>query len=135
VNEFPEHLVNIERKLWTNDAAFYKNNLTEDCLLVFPETGVISRDLAVDAIRKENEEGRKWAEVDFDEMRTRRLTDDVALLMYRVTARWKHQKSSITTLASSLYVKRDSRWKLTFHQQTPLTQEPRHVESGLAQTQ
>ena len=38
MSEFPEELVNIERKLWTNDAAFYNDNLTEDCLLVFPET-------------------------------------------------------------------------------------------------
>jgi hypothetical protein len=121
VNEFPEHLVNIERKLWTNDAAFYKDNLTEDCLLVFPETGVINRDLAVSAIQKENEEGRKWAEVDFDEIRGLRLTDDVALLSYRVKARWEHEKSAITALASSLYVKRDGMWKLTFHQQTSLS--------------
>lgn len=121
MNEFPEHLLNIERKLWTNDPAFYKDNLTEDCLLVFPETGVINRDLAVDAIRKENEEGRKWAEVDFDEMRRLRLTDEVALLSYRVTARWEHEKSAITALASSLYVKRDGMWKLTFHQQTPVS--------------
>ena len=121
MNEFPEHLVNIERKLWTNDAAFYKDNLTEDCWLVFPETGVINRDLAVDAIRKENEEDRKWAEVDFNEMRRLRLTDEVALLSYRVTARWKHEKSAITALASSLYVKRDGVWKLTFHQQSPVS--------------
>ena len=121
MNEFPEHLVNIERKLWTNDAAFYKDNLTEDCWLVFPETGVINRDLAVDAIRKENEEGRKWAEVNFNEMRRLRLTDEVALLSYRVTARWEHEKSAITALASSLYVKRDGVWKLTFHQQSPVS--------------
>src|SRR4029434_2799304 len=96
VNEFPEHVVNIERKLWTNDAVFYKDTLSEDCLLVFPETGIINRDLAVEAIRKENEEGRKWAEVDFDEMRRLKVTDNVALLTYRVTARWEHEKSVIT---------------------------------------
>jgi hypothetical protein len=42
--EFPEHLVSIERRLWANDAVFYHDNLTDDCLLVFPETGVITRD-------------------------------------------------------------------------------------------
>jgi uncharacterized protein (TIGR02246 family) len=118
--QFQEHLFNIERKLWTNDADFYKDSLTEDCLLVFPETGVIGRDMAVDEIRKENKEGRRWAEVDFNEIRSLRPTDDVALLTYRVTARWAHEKSSITTLASSVYVKRDRAWKLTLHQQTPL---------------
>jgi hypothetical protein len=118
--ELAGSLVNIEKKLWTNDAVVYRNNLTEDCLLVFSETGVITRDIAVDAIRKENEEGRRWAEVKFDELRSRRVSDDVALLNYRVTARWEFEKSRITALASSLYVRRDGAWKLAFHQQTAL---------------
>jgi hypothetical protein len=118
--EFSDHLLNIERGLWTNDAVFYEGNLTEDCLLVFPETGVITRDIAVDAIRKENEEGRRWAEVSFDNIRKLMPADDVALLTYRVKARWEHETSASTTLASSLYVKRDGAWKLAFHQQTPI---------------
>jgi hypothetical protein len=119
-NEFAEPLINIERKLWTNDPVFYENNLTEDCLLVFTETGVISRDIAVEAIRKENEEGRRWAEVYFDDIRKLMPVDGVALLTYRVKARWEGEESTITALASSLYVKRDGAWKLTFHQQTPI---------------
>jgi hypothetical protein len=119
--EFPEHLVGIERKLWTNDAVFYHDNLTEDCLLVFPETGVISRDVAVDAIRRENQQGRRWAEVEFDQIHTLRLAENAALLIYRVVARWEHEKSKTVALASSLYVKRDDTWKLAFHQQTPMS--------------
>jgi hypothetical protein len=117
---FPDHLFTIERRLWTNDAVFYKDNLTDDCLLVFPETGVITRDVAVDAIRKENEDGRKWAEVDFSNIRKLRLAEDAALLTYRVTARWQHERFARTALASSLYIKRDGGWKLAFHQQTPI---------------
>ena len=118
--EFPENLVSIERNLWTNNAVFYQNNLTDDCLLVFPETGVIDRDTAVDAIRKENEESRRWAEVDFSSIRKLRLADDVALVTYRVTARWEREKFATAALASSLYIKRDGTWKLAFHQQTPI---------------
>jgi hypothetical protein len=120
--ELPEHLLNIERKLWTNNAVLYKDNLTEDCLLVFPETGVITRDKAVDAIRKENEEGRRWSEAYFDELHSRRLANDVALLTYRAVARWEHEESTITVLASSLYLKREGAWKLAFHQQTPINE-------------
>jgi hypothetical protein len=89
--ELEKQLIEIERRLWTNDAAFYRNNLTEDCLLVFRETGTLTRDVAVDAIRKENQEGRRWAEVDFDEIRSLMLAGNVALLNYRVTARWAHE--------------------------------------------
>jgi hypothetical protein len=119
--EFPDHLLNVERRLWTNDAAFYRDNLTEDCVLVFAETGVISKDIAVEAIHKENEEDRRWAEVEFDDIRKSVLAGDVALLSYRVKARWEHETFAISALASSLYVKRDGAWKLAFHQQTPVT--------------
>ena len=120
ISEFPTHLIEIERRLWTNDAAFYQDNLTDDCLLVFAETGVITREIAVDAIRKENEQGRRRAEVDFEGIRQLRLTEADSLLNYRVTARWEHEESSVTLLASSIYVRRDEAWKLAFHQQTPV---------------
>jgi glyoxylase I family protein len=113
-------LIDIERKLWTNDAGFYKESLLKEAVLVFPETGVITRDVAVHAIVVENAEGRKWAEVEFDDVRTLALSHDTALLIYRVAARWQHEPSKSSALASSIYVKRGDRWKLAFHQQTPL---------------
>ena len=115
-----KQLIDIERKLWTNDAAFYKKSLIEDALLVFAETGVIGRGTAVDAILTENAEGRRWAEVEFDEVRSLRLADEVALLTYRVAARWEHEQAKNSALASSVYVKRGGAWKLAFHQQTQL---------------
>lgn len=118
--DLDKQLIDIEKKLWTNDAVFYKNSISEDALLVFSETGVITRDAAVDAILIENADGRRWAEVEFDEVRNLRLADDVALLTYRVAARWEHEQSKNLALASSVYVKRDEAWKLAFHQQTAI---------------
>jgi hypothetical protein len=118
--QFVERLIDTERKLWTNDAVFYKDNLAEDCLLVFPETGVITRHVSVNAIRKENEDGRRWAEVDFDEVHSSRPADNVAMLSYRVAARWEHEKATRKAFASSIYIKSNGTWKLAFHQQTPI---------------
>jgi hypothetical protein len=118
--ELQNQLLDIETRLWTNDAVFYKNNLIEESLLVFPETGAITRDVAVDAILTENTQGRRWAEVQFDDVCDIRLADDAHLLTYRVIARWEHEESKIVALASSVYVKRDATWKLAFHQQTPV---------------
>jgi hypothetical protein len=118
--ELEEQLIGIERRLWTNDAAFYEANLIEESLLVFPETGVITRSIAVGAILTENAEGRRWAEVEFDEIRSLRLAHDAALLTYRVAARWEHEAAKSGALASSVYVRRDGAWKLAFHQQTPI---------------
>jgi hypothetical protein len=116
-----EQLTAIERRLWTNDAAFYRTHFVEEALLVFPETGAITRDVAVDAILAENAEGRRWAEVEFSNIRTLRLTSDAHVLTYRVAARWAHEASKIFALATSLYVERHGAWKVAFHQQTPIS--------------
>lgn len=113
-----DDLTAIERTLWTNDPVLYRESLTPDAVLVFPETGPISRDVAVAAIEKENAEGRAWAEVSFEAPRLLRLDDGVALLHYRVTARWEGDAASMTMLASSVYVRRDGTWRLAFHQQS-----------------
>ncbi len=113
-------LLPIERKLWTNDAVFYQENLTKDAMLVFAETGAISRDTAVAAIRAENADGRSWADVTFSDIRVLELAADAAMLSYRATFRWNYESAPNTALASSVYVRRYGQWKLAFHQQTPL---------------
>ena len=118
--ELEKRLLDIERKLWTNDAVFYESHLIDESLLVFPETGVITRSVAVDAILAENAEGRRWTEVQFDDVRSLQLANDAALLTYRVTGRWEHEEAKSLALASSVYVERDGAWKLAIHQQTPL---------------
>ena len=118
--DLSKQLIAIEEQLWRNDTALYQQHLTDDALLVFPETGVITRNFAVEAIRAENAEGRRWAEVRMDSVQSLQVTKDVALLTYRVTARWEHEKTVITALASSLYLRHDKFWKLAFHQQTPI---------------
>jgi hypothetical protein len=128
--ELQDQLLTIERSLWTNDAVVYESNLTDDALLAFPETGVITRDTAVEAIRQENAEGRRWAEVRFDDIRVLRIGADTALLTYRVAARWAHERSSTTALASSVYARRGDVWKLAFHQQSPLDRADAGYERG-----
>ena len=119
--DLAQQLLEIERKLWKNDADLYGANLAEEALLIFPETGVIDRAFALDAIRAENKEGRRWAEVEFDDVRSLTLTPDSAVLTYKVKARWAHETASITALASSVYVKRGGAWKVALHQQSPLS--------------
>jgi len=118
--ELENELVAIERRLWTNDASCYEDHLTEEALLAFAETGVITKSRAIEEIRRENDEGRRWAEVRFSDVRAMNIGADSALLAYRVHARWAHEISSIAALASSTYVRRHDTWKLVFHQQTPL---------------
>ena len=115
-----ETLLGIERKLWTNNAAIYKHSVTEDAVLIFAETGPITREAAVEAIHAENAEGRKWEEVEFSGVQVARLTEAARLLTYSVTARRGHEQSVTSAFASSVYVHHSGNWKLAFHQQTPI---------------
>lgn len=112
-------LIEIERRLWTNDAAFYEDALIKEALLVLPAAGVIAKHLVVDAILAENADGRRCADVEFDEVRSLSLADDAAVLTYRVAARRDPQSPKGWARASSVYVRRNGKWKLAFHQHTP----------------
>jgi hypothetical protein len=118
--ELKDELIAVERGLWTNDPDLYRDSLTPEAMLVFPETGVISRDFAVEAIRKEVAENRKWAEVRFGNVRAQPISVDTAALTYTIAARWNHEAAATTSIASSIYVKRDGDWKLALHQQGAL---------------
>ena len=122
-----KQLMHVERKLWMNDPVLYKTNLLKEAVLVFGETGVITRDFAVDAIKTENAENRKWAEVEFSAVHCVKLTGNVALLTYTVSSRWNYEETVLSALASSVYVKLGPHWKLAFHQQTPI---PAHQKNS-----
>src|SRR5262245_34690464 len=83
-------LFEVERSLWTNDPKVNHDSLRDDALLLFQETGVITRDTAVAAIREENREDRRWAEVIFADQRVLCPTDDTRVLIYKATARWNY---------------------------------------------
>jgi hypothetical protein len=88
-------------------------------LLRFQETGVITRDTAIAAIREENRENRRWAEVRFSGQRVLSPRQDTCVLVYKATARWNSEENPIIVLCSGLYVLYSGEWKLVFQQQTP----------------
>jgi hypothetical protein len=112
-------LYEMERLLWTNDPRIYRDSLRNDALLLFRETGIITRDTAVAAIREENRDNRRWAEVSFSDQRVLCPTDDTRVLIYKATARWNYEQKPINVLCSSTYALCSGEWKLVFHQQTP----------------
>ena len=119
--EILKDLITIERTLWENNADIYRDRYFPEALLIFPGVGRIDRDTAVAAIRKENAEGRAWAEVRFDDVDGRWITiDTAALISYMATARWNYESSASKTLCASVYVRVGGSWRVAFHQQTPI---------------
>lgn len=116
----PAELIEIEHSLWTNDPEVYEATYTEDAILIFSEVGRISRSVAVDAIRRENKDGKYWAEVQFEEVVPLQLVPEVVLLTYKAIARWNYQATATSSLCATVYVKRNELWKVAFHQQSAI---------------
>lgn len=117
-DELKNELIAIERSLWKNEPNIYHQTYIPEAILIFPEVGRIGRSEAVEAIREENKAGRAWAEVDLEDVTSLNLGDETVLLTYRAVARWNYEQVPITILCSTVYVKREGRWMVAFHQQT-----------------
>ena len=62
--------------------------------------------------------GQPWMAYELQDPRVLELTDETAVVTYGVLAR-RANGPGYSALMSSLYVRRESGWKLVFHQQTP----------------
>ena len=111
-----QELLALEEQFWTGDGDFYRKNLDAECLCVFTDmAGVMSRDQVVSTIS----DGQRWSGLVIEPKGFRQLSDDVALLSYRASAK-RPDGELYRAVVSSGYLRRGDAWKLAFHQQTPL---------------
>jgi len=111
-------LVALERQGWQalsdgQGGDYYRVNLAEDALMAFP-FGLMGRDDAIAAM----EQAPPWATFELVDPRVVELTEDSAVVVYRANAQRAGQEPYSATI-SSTFVRRDGRWLLAFHQQTP----------------
>lgn len=114
-------LIDLERQGWralasTGEQAadFYDRILDREPVMVLPGGVVLdSRPVMVESMS-----GQRWSSYQLEDMRELRPTDDVGVVTYGVTAR-RSGSDDYSALMSSMYVRRDDGWKLTFHQQSP----------------
>ena len=109
-------LLALEERFWAGDAEFYRRNLDDSCLLALARTtGVFNRDDVARTVRN----GHHWKDLDIKLKGVIEPVAGVAIITYQ--ARAMHQTGEpYAAVVSSGYVKRDSGWRMTFHQQTPL---------------
>jgi uncharacterized protein (TIGR02246 family) len=107
----------LERRGWQalsgpDGAAFYEDAMADDGLMVFPGM-VMDKATAIATIR----EVKPWATYELSDVR---LAADVnaALITYRAKAQRAGQPE-YKAVMSSVYVRRDRRWLLLLHQQSP----------------
>jgi len=120
VADLRETLIAREREAWDasggSDGKWYRENLTEDALLVFAGLPPLTREATAEAV--DNSTG-SWERYDFEDVEIVTLGSDAALLTYRATARRGGEDEEFVARISTAYVKQGERWLLAFHQQTP----------------
>jgi len=93
--------------------AFYDRVLDHTVVMLLPGGLVLDERAAI----VDSMSGQPWSAYELADVRSFKPTEDTAVVTYAVLAqRDGHEYSA---LMSSVYVRRDDGWKLTFHQQTP----------------
>ncbi len=111
-----DRLFQLEEQFWRGDAAFYRRNLADEAVMIFPDpAGVMIKDEICSSI----DASPRWEDVLLEEHRVMELDELAVLLTYRATAA-RGGELPYVARASSVYVRDGDGWKLAFHQQTPL---------------
>lgn len=93
--------------------AFYERVLDRTVMMLLPGGLVLDdRKMIVNSMS-----GPPWSSHELEDLRSFQPTEDTAVVTYGVVAR--RDDEAYAALISSVYVRRDDEWKLTFHQQTP----------------
>jgi uncharacterized protein (TIGR02246 family) len=119
-DELAAELEALERRGWEalsgpNGATFYDDVMAPDGLMVFPGL-VMDKDDALEAMRTV----APWAAYELQELRVIPQGPDGALVVYRATAQREGERTYEAWMTSA-YARRDGRWLLVLHQQTPDT--------------
>jgi len=110
-----DELLDLEHGFWraADDPAFYEEHVADDALFVLP-VGTYDRATTIGSIQQ----SEPWAAHELSEVRYVDLSGDSGALVYRARASRAGQ-GEYRALITSVYVRRDGRWLLLLHQQTP----------------
>lgn len=109
-----EGLSQLERQFWTRGADFYREHLSSNCLMVVPGVGPMGREAVIEGIAG----GDRWQTVEMSGVHLLELTSEEVILVYTVKAEREAEEPPYRAHVASVYSRRGSKWKLTYHQQT-----------------
>ena len=115
-----DELYRIEEGFWLSGATHFRAHLDDRCLLAFPQEaemhGVFDREQIAATATPAN----RWRGLT---MRHRQMLEagDVAFISYRAEVT-RADGTPYSALVSSGYVRRQTGWKLAFHQHSPVAQ-------------
>jgi uncharacterized protein (TIGR02246 family) len=108
----------LERRGWealtgTSGAAFYEELMADDGVMVFPGM-ILDKAETIRAIA----DAPPWQSFELAEVRVIEVTPDSGIVTYDARAR-RADEDEYRALMSSVYARRERRWRLLLHQQSP----------------
>ena len=118
MSSFATELEALERRGWNalsgrDGATFYQDLMAEDGLMIFPGA-ILDKAASIRAIAA----AEPWGSFELSEVRVIAPTADTGAVSYRAEAR-RDNDQPYRALMSSFYARREGRWRLLLHQQTP----------------
>jgi uncharacterized protein (TIGR02246 family) len=112
-------LEDLERRGWEalsspEGAAFYEDLMADDGVMVFPGM-VLDKAETVRAIA----DAPPWQSFELADLRVIEATPESGIVTYDATAR-RADEDEYRALMSTVYARRDGRWRLLLHQQSPI---------------
>lgn len=109
----------LERRGWealssTDGAAFYADLMADDGVMVFPGM-VLDKAETVRAIA----DAPPWQAFELADLRVIQATPDSGIVTYDATAQ-RANEGEYRALMSTVYARREGRWRLVLHQQSPI---------------
>ncbi len=116
-----DDLQELERAGWEaltteSGADFYRDLMTDDGVMLLANGSALGRDDVVETLR----ESEPWQRFDITDVSVLPITEDVAVLHYRVMAFRSPEAEAFAGRLASTYVRQGDAWKLALHQQTPV---------------
>jgi hypothetical protein len=113
-----DELEELERRGWEalsgpDGAAFYRDAMADDGVMVFPGM-VLDKPATLEVMARV----APWASFELHDVQEIRVSADCGMVVYQADA----QRSGETPYhadMTSVYVRRDDRWQLVLHQQSP----------------
>ena len=117
-------LLRLEHAGWTSlcegsAGEFYGGIMTEDALMVLLDGSVLDRE----QVEASLQDAPAWSAYEITDERLVEMGSDAAAFVYRGRAFRASGGPPIDARMSSVYVRRDGRWRLALYQQTPVPDE------------
>lgn len=112
-------LFEIEEGFWLSGKQHFSTHLDDECVIAFPQAGEMHGVKTREEVAATATDANRWSDLKISSRSFLQVTDNVAIISYRADVT-RADGQPYAALVSSAYVRREERWKLTFHQHSPL---------------